>query len=111
MKRVLLTLFASAAVIYACKNPVQDLDLGLKTALTTNVEIHFKFQPGDSPKSVAVRLTGPDADKVVSILNTKNFRVDGDGVLRLSTLASVAPQAGHPLHFTVVATAAGLPPS
>ncbi len=107
MKRVLLSLFALTATMYACQNPVENVDVGLKETLPTNVELRFKSLTGVAPKSVTVRVTGPDADKVVTILNTKNFRVDEDGVLKLATVESVAPDSEHPLRFTVVATADG----
>lgn len=105
MKRVLLSLFALTATMYACQNPVENVDVGLKETLPTNVELRFKSLTGVAPGSITVRVTGPDADKVVTILNTRNFRVDGDGVLKLATVESVAPDSEHPLRFTVVATA------
>ena len=105
MKRVLLTMFALGGAMYACQSPVENVEVGLKPSLATNIELRFKPQGGLSPQSVNVRIVGPDADKVVTVLNTKNFKVDDDGVLKLATLESVSPDSEHPLRFTVVAKA------
>lgn len=104
MKKALFSLIVFVGLLYACKNPVENVDVGLKTALPTSVELRFKPQSGALPTFLNIEISGPDADRVVSTLNTKNFAIDEDGLLNLALLAGSAPSDKQPLRFTVVAT-------
>ncbi|WP_266364996.1 hypothetical protein [Tellurirhabdus rosea] len=108
MKRLsYASLFAVGLLYAACQNPMDKVDLGFKTELQPAVELQFTPQGGSVPADMQVQLTGPDADKVVNTLNTKNFRIDDAGVLKLSVPSKLTLSASQPLRFTVVAKAAG----
>ncbi|WP_428661380.1 hypothetical protein [Runella sp.] len=109
MKRILLFLGVWLGVVSACKNPLDGLELRFKKPYPVALDVQYYTNSGDNvPSDVQVILTGPDANRLITTVNTKKFRVSSDGTLFLS-IDSLGPQptAQNPLRFTVVAKSAG----
>ncbi|WP_020595929.1 hypothetical protein [Spirosoma panaciterrae] len=93
----------------ACKNPLDGVKLGLKDPIDVGIiECRF-YDPASKPlpTDVQVKMAGPNADQVVTTVNTTRYKINSDGIL----LAAVSPDAAgsvsaqRPFRFSVVAEA------
>ncbi|WP_124909413.1 hypothetical protein [Larkinella knui] len=92
----------------ACQNPVDDVLIGFKDPIEKGiVEIRFKSLKGAIPKTIELVVTGPDADEVVTTLNTTSYKVNEDGVLLLAASPEATYSKSDPLTFSVAAQSAG----
>jgi len=97
---LLITLVSSLA---ACTSPLQNVELSFRKPLPTAAQVTLQTSTGEVPKNAQVHIKGLNADQVVNLLNTTNFRIAKDGRLDLAT--RTAASADHPLQFTLVASA------
>lgn len=107
MKRLSVPLLALVALLDACQNPLNEVDVKFKTPLQAAVDVQFDMPNGLTPANVQIQVAGPDADRVVTQFNTKNFRLNQRGLLRLSTEGASADK---PIRFSVIAKADGYAP-
>ncbi|WP_128546451.1 hypothetical protein [Larkinella soli] len=103
MKKAFLLFLILTGWFAGCRNPLENVELTFRKPLTTSVQLDFRTQGGRVAENVSVKIKGRDADQIVTLLNTTNFRISKDGSLPLATL--VAPSPEKPLYFTIVATA------
>lgn len=110
MKKGRFSLFPAALLIiaFACQNPLKDIALGFKDPIEHGVvEIRFRSLKGPIPKTVSLDIAGPDADQVVTTLNTTSYKVNDDGVLLLAASPEADFSNTDPFRFTVAAKADG----
>lgn len=93
----------------ACRNPLEGVQLRIKDPLQQSVvTLRFADPAGNPlPKNSRVRIVGPDADRVVTTLNTKNYKINADGNLLVAASPLVTPSDQQPFRFTVVVEADG----
>jgi hypothetical protein len=110
MKNILIPLFLATLLVFTngCQNPLEDVGIGFKDPIENGiVEIRFKSLKGAIPKSIQLALAGPDADQIVTTLNTTTFKVNEDGVLLLAASPEASYSKADPLNFVVAAQADG----
>ena len=103
-----------AMVLYACKNPGEDVTIHINTdVLKSPMAVQFvnavkgaSNQPDDFPVTIA----GKDADKVVTINNKTDFKAT-DGRIFLALKKGVVATAAAPIIFTVAAEVPGFTPA
>ncbi|GAB3929433.1 hypothetical protein [Larkinella terrae] len=90
----------------SCQNPLENVVIGFKDPIENGiVEMRFRSLKGAIPKTVDLTIAGADADKIVTTLNTDNFKVNEDGVLILAASPESDYSHTDPLKFLVVAQA------
>ena len=109
MLRLLSLFVVMLALIDACQNPLEGVKLRTKDPINTGVIELRLYDPAGNPlpKTSQVQLVGPDADKLVTTLNTNRYKVNADGVLLLAAMPGVVATAQKPLRFTVFVEADG----
>lgn len=108
MKRFFaLALLMLVLVADACKNPIEGVELRFIEPLPVAVELQFYPKAGELPGKIEIQLAGPDADKILTTIRSRRFRVTPDGLLYLSLDPATKPATGKPIRFTVVAKAEG----
>ncbi|RAJ94328.1 hypothetical protein LX87_04214 [Larkinella arboricola] len=104
MKRFLSIVFVLvAAFLDACRNPVENVELKFKDPLAVAVQVKYNIPAGLTPDQLTIKIAGPDAEKVVTTLNTRKFKLTSDGKLFLCLAPSTTPSASAPVRFNVVA--------
>ncbi|RRB02636.1 hypothetical protein [Larkinella rosea] len=104
MKRVLSILCVLVVgLLDACQNPVENVVLKFKDPLAVAVQIKYAIPSGLTPDKLTIKIAGPDAEKIVTTLNTKKFKLTSDGKLFLCLAPSTTPSATTPIRFNVVA--------
>ncbi|GAB3937129.1 hypothetical protein [Larkinella terrae] len=104
MKRILSILCVLVVgMLDACQNPLENFELKFKDPLAVAVQIKYTIPTGLSLDKLTIKVAGPDAEKVVTTLNTRKFKLTSDGKLFLCLQPSVTPSATAPLRFNVVA--------
>ncbi|AQG81402.1 hypothetical protein [Spirosoma montaniterrae] len=105
----LLYLLFFFVTLDACQNPLDGVQLRLKDPLQESVVECRLYDPAGNPlpKNSRVILAGPDASRVVTTLNTTNFKINSDGVLLMAASPTVTPGPAQPLRFTVAVEADG----
>ncbi|AEI50993.1 hypothetical protein [Runella slithyformis] len=109
MKKILLCMGVWLGVVSACKNPIDGLEIRFKKPYPVALDVQYYTAAGDSvPTSTQVILTGPDADRLITTVNTKKIKVSSDGALYLS-IDSLGPRPSpeKPLRYTVVVKSPG----
>lgn len=95
-------------VFSTCKNPLDGFQLLFKEPIEkAKLEIRFSSTTGKLPENVKLTIAGKDADKIVTNLNTRNFKITKEGVIFLAVNPDIIPSAQAPITFTVVAEAEG----
>lgn len=103
MKRLLsLGFVLVAALLDACQNPVENVELKFKEPLAVALQVKYSIPSGLTADQLTVKIAGPDADKVVTTLNTKKFKLTSDGKLFLCLTSSTTPSASAPVRFNIV---------
>ncbi|AUD07437.1 hypothetical protein [Spirosoma pollinicola] len=94
-------------LLVACRNPLDGVTIGLKDPIQDGVvEFQFYDPAGNSlPVGNQIKIAGPDAQQVVTTLNTKKYKINSDGDLLLAALPGTSVSAQSPFRFTVVAEA------
>ncbi len=106
--RLLIAIFLECFVLGACDNPLDGFQLLFKEPIEkSKLEIRFSSATGKLPEDIRLTIAGKDADKIVTNLNTKNFRINKEGLIFLAVSPDVTPSAQSPVSFTVVAEAEG----
>lgn len=98
-------------ILVGCKkisttNLALNVDTDVLSAPTMLVFENAKAVASNQPLEFSVTISGPDKDKVVSGLGTKNFDVH-DGWLALNLEKGVEPSLTNPIRFVVTAKIAG----
>ncbi len=109
MKRVLFLLGLWLGLVSACKNPIDGLELRFKKPYPVALDVQFYTNSGgELPESSQVLLAGPDANRLITTVNSKKFRLSSDGTLFLA-IDSLGPRPTpeNPLRFTVVVKSPG----
>lgn len=84
-------------------------ELRFKKPFPVALDVQYYTKGGtEVPTDAQVRITGPDAQRVITTVETRKFRLTGDGTVFLS-IDSLGPRPSeqHPLRFTVVVTSSG----
>lgn len=95
--------------LWACKNPLDGFELRFKKPFPVALDVQYYTKGGlEVPTESQVLITGPDAGRVITTVETKKFRLTGDGTLFLS-IDSLGPRPSEqqPLRFTVVVKSRG----
>lgn len=102
-------LWGLCVLLVSCGNPFEDFVLGFKEPIEeATVRIQFNLpENGKLPADLQFSVEGPDADKVVTNLNSRNFKISREGVIILAVSPEFTPSATAPVEFTVVARAEG----
>ncbi|GAB3897899.1 hypothetical protein GCM10028803_16620 [Larkinella knui] len=103
MKRLLaMVCVLVVGLLDACQNPVENVELKFKDPLAVAVTVKYSTPAGLTPDKLTVKIAGPDADKIVTTLNTKKFKLTSDGKLFLCLAPSTTPSSSAPIRFTIV---------
>lgn len=95
-------------ILNACKDPLDGFQLLFKEPIEkAKLEIRFSSTTGKLPDDIKLRIAGKEADKIVTNLNTKNFKISKEGVIFLAVDPEVIPSVQEPVVFTVSAEAEG----
>ncbi len=88
-----------------CTNPLDGFVLGFKEPLDkSTIRLQFSLpNDGKLPSDLNFQVVGQDADKIVTNLNTKNFKISKEGVLILAVSPEFVPSSSNPIKFTLVA--------
>lgn len=106
--RFLVLLGIGIGLLTACKNPIEGLELFFKKPYPVALEVQYYTAAGEVPANMQIQLTGPDANRLITTVNTKKFKVTSDGTLYLSfDSLGVRPTREKPLRFTVVVKSEG----
>lgn len=91
----------------ACQNPIEGIQIRVKDPIQIGVVECRLYDPAGNPlpKNSRIRIAGPDADRVVTTLNTTRFKMNADGVLLLAPSPAVTLSPQQPFRFTVVVEA------
>lgn len=102
-------LWALGVLLVSCGNPFEDFVLGLKEPIEeATVRIQFNLpENGKLPEDLQFTVEGPDTDKIVTNLNSRNFKISREGVIILAVAPEFTPSPAAPVEFTVVVRAEG----
>ncbi len=97
-------LFVSLFVL-SCKNPLDGFVLGFKEPIDkATIRLQFSLpNEGKLPSDLKFQIVGKDADKIVTNLNTKNFKISKEGILILAVSPEFVPSNNNPIKITLVA--------
>jgi hypothetical protein len=103
MKRLLsIVCVLVVGVLDACQNPVENVELKFKDPLAVAVQVKYSIPAGLTSDKLTVKIAGPDAEKIVTTLNTKKFKLTSDGKLFLCLSPSTTPSTSAPIRFNIV---------
>lgn len=91
----------------ACQNPIDGIQIRVKDPIQAGVVECRLYDPAGSPlpRNSRVIVAGPDADRVVTTLNTTRYKINADGILLLAPSPAVTLSTGQPFRFTIVVEA------
>lgn len=91
----------------ACQNPTDGIQIRVKDPIQAGVVECRLYDPAGNPlpKNSRVIVAGPDADRVVTTLNTTRYKINADGILLLAPSPTVTLSTGQPFRFTIVVEA------
>ncbi len=91
--------------VMSCTNPLDGFVLGFKSPIDkATIRLQFSLpNEGKLPSDLKFQILGRDADKIVTNLNTKNFRISKEGILILAVSPEFVPSATNPIRLTLVA--------
>lgn len=100
-----LVLWLGILLMVSCKNPLDGFVLGFKEPLDkATIRIQFSLpNEGKLPEDLKFQVVGKDADKIVTNLKTKNFKISKEGVLILAVSPEFVPSNTTPIKVTLVA--------
>ncbi|RYU93737.1 hypothetical protein [Emticicia agri] len=106
--KLLIAVALEWIILGACKNPLDGFQLLFKEPIEkAKLEIRFSSTTGKLPDNIKLTITGKDADKIVTNLNTKNFKINKEGIIFLAVDPEILPSTQAPITFTIVAEAEG----
>lgn len=91
----------------ACQNPIDGVQIRVKDPIQAGVVECRLYDPAGNPlpKNSRVLVAGPDADRVVTTLNTTRYKLNADGILLLAPSPAVTLTTQQPFRFTIVVEA------
>lgn len=107
IRAVVCCLFIALLGVDGCRNPLEGVTIGLKDPIQEGVvECRFVDPAGNPlPKNNVVKMAGPNADQVVTTVNTLSYKINADGVLLVAASPSAKISTQQPFRFSVVAEA------
>lgn len=104
-KKLYIGVLYLSLLVFSCKNPLDGFVLGFKEPLDkATVRLQFSLpNDGKLPSDLNFQVVGKDADKIVTNLNTKNFKISKEGVLILAVAPEYVPSSTNPIKITLVA--------
>ena len=106
--KILIVGILEILLLYGCKNPLEDFQLKFKDPINqSKLEIRFSSTTGKLPEDMVFTIAGKDADLIVTHLNTKNFKINKEGIIFLAVKPEILPSKEQPVTFTVIAEAKG----
>ena len=106
--RLLMAVILECFILVGCENPLDGFQLLFKEPIEkSKLEVRISSATGKLPDDIKLIIAGKDADKIVTNLNTKNFKINKEGVIFLAVNPDIVPSAQEPVTFTVVAEAEG----
>ncbi len=106
--RILLYgLTAVPLLMDACQNPIEGIQIRVKDPIQAGVVECRLYDPAGNPlpKNSRIRIAGPDADRVVTTLNTTRYKLNADGVLLVAPSPAVTLSPQQPFRFSIVVEA------
>lgn len=100
-----LFFFLAGLLLLSCKNPLDGFVLGFKEPIDkATMKIQFSLpNEGKLPSDLKFQVVGKDADKIVTNLNTKNYKISKEGILILAVAPEFVPSSTNPIKVTLVA--------
>ncbi len=104
---LIYSLLILMVLVEACHNPLDGVTIGLKDPIEDGVIAYQFYDPAGNPLPTTnqIKIAGPDAQQVVTTLNTKKYKINSDGNLLLAASPGTAISAQDPFQFTVVVEA------
>ncbi|GAB3963174.1 hypothetical protein GCM10028805_65750 [Spirosoma harenae] len=104
LRYLLYSILICVIAFEACRNPLEDVTLALKDPLQDGVIEIRLYDPAQNPlpQQNQVTIAGPNADQIVTTLNTRSFKVNSDGHLLIAPSPSAKVSDKNPLRYTVV---------
>lgn len=90
-------------ILDACQNPVENVQLKFKDPLAVAVQVKYGIPAGLTADKISIKIGGPDAEHIVTTLNTTKFKLTSDGKLFLCLAPSTTPSPSAPIRFNIVA--------
>lgn len=93
-----------AGGLFTCQNPIDGVKIGLKDPIERGVVEIRLYDPANNPRPTdnRVKVAGPDANRVVTTLNTTKYKVNPEGVLLLAPAPETVLSTQQPFRFTAV---------
>lgn len=87
---------------------MEDFTLGFKDPIQkSRLEIRAYSPSGALPELVEIFFAGPGAGKIVTVLNTKKFKLNKEGNLFVAVDTTVKPSVAEPVEFTLATQPTG----
>lgn len=104
-KMLYIGILCISLFVSSCKNPLDGFVLGFKEPLDkATIRLQFSLpNDGKLPSDLNFQIVGKDADKIVTNLNTKNFKISKEGVIILAVSPEFVPSSSNPIKITLVA--------
>lgn len=104
---LLYGLTALPLLMDACQNPIEGIQIRVKDPIQAGVVECRLYDPAGNPlpKNSRIRIAGPDADRVVTTLNTTRYKLNADGILLVAPSPAVTLSPQRPFRFTIVVEA------
>lgn len=104
-KKLYIGLLCVSLLEMSCANPLDGFVLGFKEPLDkATIRVQFSLpNDGKLPSDLNFQVVGKDADKIVTNLNTKNFKISKEGILILAVSPEYVPSSSSPIKVTLVA--------
>lgn len=91
-----------------CQNPMEDFTLGFKDPIEkSRLEIRASNASGTLPELIEVIFAGDDGDKIVTVLNTKKFKINKEGNLFVAVDPLITPSSAEPVKFSLASEPEG----
>ncbi len=106
--RFFLSLILTALFAGSCHDPLDGFVLGIKDPIAeAKLEIRASSTSVVLPEDIETIFAGPDAGQIVTVLNTRKFRINKEGNLFVAVNPAVTPTQADPVDFTFTANAEG----
>lgn len=91
----------------ACQNPIEGIQIRVKDPIDKGIVECRLYDPAGNPLPASSRviIAGPQADQVVTTLNTDRYKINSDGILLLAPSPTVTLSSQSPFRFTAVVEA------
>ncbi|QJW88507.1 hypothetical protein HNV11_03530 [Spirosoma taeanense] len=109
LRYLLYSLTSLPLLLDGCQNPLEGIQIRVKDPIQQGVVECRLYDPAGNPlpQNSRISIAGPDADKVVTTLNTKKYKINADGSLLVAASPMVTLSSQQPMRFSTVVEAEG----